>query len=184
MIYERYTNLEITGVDVVEAWEVLNAGLLTDVKLLEYEIRQYKQLRNTHPSGRWGSKIVSLKDELHTIQVVRLYIKFKGQKPIKAFNQLGPDYCYYHSIKAAKHIEQYSRICFLESVPCFHKARRCPKLWNQSKHDRWVKWWSLRNWGSTWQGCEDDSEPAKLKDQASAAFLAWVAELDTKGSTI
>jgi len=180
MIYERYRNLEITDSDVSGAWEVLNAGLLTDVKLLEYSIRQYKQLRNTHPSGRWDSKIVSLKEELHTAQVVRLYIKFKGKKPIKAFNQLGFDYCYYHSIKASKHIEQYSRICFLDSVPCFHKVRRCPKLWHSSKHDRWVKWWSLRNWGSTWQGCEDDNEPVKLKNQASEAFLAWVAELDTK----
>tara|TARA_R110002153_G_scaffold36023_8_gene106879 strand:+ start:240 stop:791 length:552 start_codon:yes stop_codon:yes gene_type:complete len=136
--------LEITNEDIDLGFEMLLAEMLVDVKVLEFKLKSFKQLRKTVPFGRWAERFEVMRIDLHVLQMTRLYILHRGQKTYEEYNQ--PSHWYDSNAVADKFITQYSRLLYLQSISPWHLGRKLPRLLECSKTDRWNKWVQIREW--------------------------------------
>ena len=170
--------MDISDEEVLQGFQSLNAKLLTETLVIEFQICKFKKLRYTHPFGRWEFDVILMIRKLHQHETIRLYILYGGAKPHKLFSNLPSADLYLHSKDSDDIIEQYSRLLFLENMTCWDVARKCPMLFNHSSSDRSTKFWRISNWDNSWKGIPADEWEIIVqenKDQASSDFRHWLS---------
>lgn len=164
--------LEITDEEVKQAFNTLNQRLLVRVKTIEFEIKQYKQLRYINDFARYDYNIDILISRLHAAQIIRLYILYRGKKPLSCFSLKSKyDHFTFNQI-----IDSYSHLLYLEAMKAWDLGRKYHHLRVYSKADRWNKWSKIGKWPSVRRGIERRDWDKIKKDRQSSAmkdFMTW-----------